>query len=247
MRILVSIDDTDDLESRGTGELAALMAGELESNGWGRSSYVTRHQLYVHPDIPYTSHNSAMCFAADIDGDALERVIDYAATFLARESAVGSDPGLCVASVDTLSDQDGLLLFGQKAKSEVLAKEDAYAVARCSGVYLSEHGGTGQGVIGALAGMALRLSGNDGRLRGQIRLDPCIGPITVAELCRRDDVDLVRTLDGVDLAGHEKVRLGEKTKTVLQGGKAVLLVTAVEPAVDGVSWRSCSRQQLRRF
>ena len=103
MHILVSIDDTDNLESRGTGELASLIAEELEAHGWGRAGFVTRHQLLVHPDIPYTSHNSAMCFRAEIAEGALDEFIAHAGAFLQRESAPDSDPGLCVAVIDKVA------------------------------------------------------------------------------------------------------------------------------------------------
>ena len=152
MQILISIDDTDNLESPGTGALASRIAADLESNGWGKSSFVTRHQLLVHPDIPYTSHNSAMCFSAEIEADCLEQVISHSAGFLARESAAGSDPGLCIAVIDRLPESDELIRFGRSAKASVLTKESAYELARRVGIHLSEHGGTGQGVIGALAG-----------------------------------------------------------------------------------------------
>ena len=125
MRILISIDDTDNLESRGTGDLAAEIALALEENAWGESSYITRHQLLVHPDIPYTSHNSAMCFAAEVDESHLERIIDHASAFLARESAAGSDPGLCVAAVDRLATPETLVAFGRKAKQSVITMAEA--------------------------------------------------------------------------------------------------------------------------
>jgi len=247
MRILVSIDDTDNIDSRGTGELAAMIAGELERNGWGSSSYVTRHQLLVHPDIPYTSHNSAMCFAAEIDESDLPRIIDHASAFLARESAIGSDPGLCVAAVDRLTDPKGLQQFGIKAKQQVLTKDEAYQVAGQGGIHLSEHGGTGQGVIGALAGAGLRLSGNDGRMRGQLRIDAPGAIISVAELCRLKEIDQVQTLDGRKLSGHELVCLGEKVKTVLLYGQSVLLVAADQKEPDTRPWQTCTGQQLRNF
>ena len=247
MQILVSIDDTDNLDSRGTGELASLIAADLEANGWGESSFVTRHQLFVHPDIPYTSHNSAMCFSARVADAALESFIAHASAFLARESAPGSDPGLCVAVLDRLSDPDGLLSFGMLAKSVVLTKDDAYSAAKRCGVHLSEHGGTGQGVIGALAGAGLRLGGNDGRLKGQVRFDQPDGLISVAELCSRPEIDLVSTLDGFILAGNELVRLGDKVKTVLRDGRSVLMVTPANPVMDRAPWRNCSRQQLRNY
>jgi len=246
IQILVSIDDTDNLESPGTGELASRIAADLECNGWGKSSFVTRHQLLVHPDIPYTSHNSAMCFSTEIAADCLENIISHASGFLARESAVGSDPGLCVAVIDRLTGSDELIRFGRSAKESVLTKESAYELAQRSGVHLSEHGGTGQGVIGALAGVGLRMSGNDGRLKGQLIFAAPGGTVSVAALLDREDIDEVRAQDGGILANRDRVRLGEKVKTVLLDGKAVLLVVPVEGTPDGPVWQTCSRQQLKK-
>ena len=247
MQIAISIDDTDNLESRGTGALASLLAEGVEEHGWGMSRYVTRHQLLVHPDIPYTSHNSAMCFTAEVGEAHLESIIDYAASFLARESATGSDPGLCVVAVDRLQTPEPLIAFGRRAKREVVTMAEAYALARESGVHLSEHGGTGQGVIGALAGAGLRLSGNDGRLKGWLEIAATDGRTTVAEFRAHPDVDEVRSLDGRVPAGAELVRLGDKVKTVLLDGKSVLLVEPLDDAGDGVAWQTCSKQRLRSY
>ncbi len=246
MRILISIDDTDNLESRGTGELASLIADDLESNGWGTSSFVSRHQLLVHPDIPYTSHNSAMCFSAEIDESALNSVIGHASDFLSRESAPDSDPGLCVAVLDRLSSPDRLIAFGRQAKQSVLSKEAAYETARREGVHLSEHGGSGQGVIGALAGAGLRLSGNDGRMKGGLKIPANNGIISVAAMISSfAEVDVVRSVTGEAVGNDDLVRIDEKAKTVLLDGLSVLLVT---PSPDGtVTWQTVHRKQLKRY
>jgi hypothetical protein len=246
IRILISIDDTDNLESPGTGALASQIAADLENNGWGKSRFITRHQLLVHPDIPYTSHNSAMCFAAEIKSDCLDQVISHSAAFLARESAPGSDPGLCVAVIDRLPQSDELIRFGQSAKESVLTKESAYELAQRSGIHLSEHGGTGQGVIGALAGASLRLGGNDGRLKGKLNFGVPGDVFSVADLCGHDDVDEVRIQGGNRIESHNLVLLGEKVKTVLMDGRSVLLVVPTEAAADGAQWQTCSRQQLKK-
>ncbi len=49
MRILVSIDDTDDADSIGTGEIAEIIAAALAGRGLATVGRVTRHQLLVHP------------------------------------------------------------------------------------------------------------------------------------------------------------------------------------------------------
>ncbi len=247
MRILVSIDDTDNLESRGTGELASLIAEGVEMNGWGASSFVTRHQLLVHPDIPYTSHNSAMCFSAEIHEHALDNVIGFASEFLGRESASGSDPGLCVAVVDRLKAPDKLIWFGKQAKQAVLSKDAAYELARREGVHLSEHGGTGQGIIGALAGAGLRLGGNDGRMKGGLKIPADNGIISVAGLVLRPEVDEVRCISGDTVQSSDLVKIAEKAKTVLLDGRSVLLVSAAAPDKDGAIWQTIHRQQLKKY
>ena len=52
---LICVDDTDNLESRGTGSIASEMAGIIESKGWGRCGFISRHQLVLHEAVRYTS------------------------------------------------------------------------------------------------------------------------------------------------------------------------------------------------
>jgi hypothetical protein len=247
MDILVCLDDTDNLESRGTGELASLLAAQIDQEGLGRSSFVTRHQLLVHPDIPYTSHNSAMCFAAVLNDGQLDRFIDHAGRFLEHESATGSDPGLCVAVPMMLAATEPLITFGRSAKQEVLTKAAAYALAKELGIHLSEHGGSGQGVVGALAGTGLRLGGSDGRLKGKLQLGSVGAEIAVAELRAHPLVEEVRSLTGASPADADLVRLGDKVKTVLLNGRSVLLLERSGDEDGAVQWRTCSRQLLKNY
>lgn len=245
MEIYLSIDDTDNLESCGTGELASQIAAYIHQQGWGECSYVTRHQLFIHPDIPYTSHNSSMCFQALIEDHVLGDVIDYASDFLARESAEGSDPGLCVALPTTLRCVEEVIDFGQQAKKVVLTKAQAYALALRSGVHLSQHGGTGQGVIGALAGIGLRMGGQDGRLKGKIAFDtdPLDDGIDVASVLNHKWVSSVQNEQGEVLSGDARIRLIDKVKIVQVEGQPVLLVQRNEQGF----WQNLSRQKLKVY
>jgi hypothetical protein len=248
MQVLVCIDDTDSLESIGTGKLAAKIIGNIEERGWGKCDAITRHQLYVHPDIPYTSHNSSMCFGVDLHEAYLEGLIDYASDYLLRKSADGSDPGLCVTIPGKLSRSDLLIDFGIKAKGTVLTKKEAYQLAGQLGVHLSEHGGTGGGVIGALAGTGLRLSGNDGRFRGKLRIGNTNDVVTVSDIKAQTSVDTVQSLEGYMLDDHDSVRLGEKVKAVLMKGKSVLLVSPSSIGTGAAArWQTCAKEQLMRF
>ncbi len=248
MKVLVCVDDTDNMESPGTGHLASTMAEAVDRFGWGQSFPVTRHQLFVHADIPYTSHNSSMCFGAEIVEHHLGSLIDYASDYLARESAAGSDPGLCVACTDRIGEPEKLIRFGQRAKSEILTMDEAYGLAQALGIHLSEHGGTGQGVIGALAGAGLRLSGNDGRLKGKLKIRCENNTATVGEILAQTVVDMVCSLDGTVLREDEPIYVADWVKAVLKDGKYILPVFYSDGTYSrGINWRACTKQQLRDF
>lgn len=249
MRVFVCIDDTDNLDSRGTGELATIISETIEDKGWGKCDPVTRHQLFLHSDIPYTSHNSSMCFPAELAEQHLSTLIDFASDFLARESAEGSDPGLCVACVNQIKDPDLLINFGKRAKNEVLTKETAYELANKLEIHLSEHGGTGQGIIGALAGVGLRLTGNDGRMKGKLKIESVNNQASVRDIITQTKIDLVRSLEGLVLEGDEVVNLdNDWVKVVLLDGKLVLPVSAKNMEnTAGTSWHLCTKQQLKDF
>ena len=246
MDILVCIDDTDDIETRGTGEIAEILARSLEEAGLARCGAVTRHQLLVHPDIAYTSHNSSMCFPASIDGGRLEEVVSLCRSSLVSESAPAADPGLCVVVTDRLARPQTLIDYGREAKARVIAKEEAYELAADLDLHLSEHGGTGIGVIGALAGAGLRLSGDDGRFRGKFRIPGDDDGVASVREIKTSGVDEVRVIDGATLADDDRVLVDGECKLVLLGGRGVLLV---RPA-DGTApapWTVVDRRSLKAY
>jgi hypothetical protein len=248
MKSFVCIDDTDNLETRGTGELASIMIEKIEENGWGKCTYITRHQLYFHPDIPYTSHNSAMCFVIDHDSEIFEDLKNFAVNFLETECAQGSDPGLCIAEYHRIKGKEILMNYGRKAKKEILNKQIAYNTAKELGIHLSEHGGTGGGVIGALAGVGLRLTGNDGRIKGKMKFPIPGNMLTVKQILENSDIDKVQSIDGIVLGHSEDVILGEKVKAVFLDHSKVLLVYSNTEELTGVtSWHTCTKEQLKKF
>jgi tRNA(Ile2) C34 agmatinyltransferase TiaS len=156
--VFIGLDDTDNLESRGTGhlarEIAAALAADYPMLG------VTRHQLLVDPRVPCTRNNSCAAIALDVDGDVdpgvlLERV----RALMLADFQPGSDPGLCIAH----GVPPAVSEFGWRAQRELVRQEDARALAAASGIPLLGLGGDEDGVIGALAAVGLAASGEDGR------------------------------------------------------------------------------------
>ena len=156
--ILIGIDDTDNPTSIGTGRLARNLCAELIAGGM-KSLGVTRHQFLLDEAIPYTSHNSGACIA--VEGEKTSDMIDYIFEFIANISAAGSDPGVCIALLNDFP--KNICDFGKAAQTQVLNIEQSFNVTKGTNIKLHGLGGNCQGVIGALASVALRASGNDGR------------------------------------------------------------------------------------
>lgn len=124
-RFLIGIDDTDNVDTRGTGYRARRLCELLASRGFPGVG-VTRHQLLVDPRIPYTSHNSSACLEVaarvredertDAGGEA--DTVAVCRDYLRRHSAPESDVGLCVARRDRV--HHGIVAFGERAKVDIL-------------------------------------------------------------------------------------------------------------------------------
>ena len=248
MQIVLSIDDTDTLGTPGSGQLAEDLALEIHLRGLGRCDEIVRHQLFVHEAVPFTSHNSSMSFTAEIEEERLDEVISLGRYFLQTESAEGSDPGLCVAVRDERLDRDSLISFGCRTKREIVAKESAYALAARLGIHLSEHGGTGDGVIGALAGVGLRLQGSDGRFRGWFKEGKRGEWTTAGKLAAAVGARCVDQESGTPVAEDMEVRFGDdRVKPVMMAGEKVIpLVKAAGGGVQ-IYWATLTKEGVKRF
>ncbi|MBV7316031.1 DNA-binding protein [Shewanella sp. NIFS-20-20] len=231
LEYLICIDDTDDIGTKGTGEIAEELAQMLLQQWGGHASLVSRHQLFVHPDIPYTSHNSAMCFRYQSPLAQLADIVALASEMLVAESAPAADPGLAVVAAPSWQQQQALIAFGLQAKRQVLTKSQAYDLAAAQQIHLSEHGGTGQGVIGAIAGLGLFLQGSDGRIKGQFNLgqsSPTAVVMTVAEIIATTGLDKVIDTAGGEIGANARIHLSGKVKAVRYQHANALLVVAVD-------------------
>jgi len=214
--IYVGLDDTDNLESRGTGHLARQIAAMLSADYTVLG--VTRHQLLVDPRVPYTKNNSASAILIEDNGVTdKDGLADRIREHMLSDFQEGSDPGLCVA-VDPpslLSD------FGRRVQREVVAQEQARALASQTGVILVGLGGDEDGVIGALSAVGLAASGDDGRyvLVGRSRELTGLQPISAI---LEAGISAVRTQEG-DAVTSGMVD-ADKMRPARRGGLPVLVV-----------------------
>ncbi|MBU0489511.1 MAG: hypothetical protein KKD31_16330 [Bacteroidetes bacterium] len=241
MRVLIGIDDTDNKETRGTGYRARLLATRLQESGLARVAGITRHQLFVAPEIPYTSHNSSATLDAEVEN--LQAVVQFCKEFLLTECAEGSDPGLCVVQYDTIPDE--VVDFGKRAKDTVLNQKMAIEMAASNNILLMGLGGTNDGIIGALAGVGLRKAGNDGRflwLNGELKNHQ--GIYSVGELKSLTGLDEVTDMDGKELASGKVVDFGEWIRPVLRKHKSLIVVEPIEKTGD-VCWKMAPKEYVK--
>jgi len=222
MKFFLAIDDTDNAESVGTGRLARMLIEQLQKEGFVTAGSVTRHQLLVHPDIPYTSHNSCACIEAVTMNGGLRKIADRAKNFLVEHFHEGANPGLCV--VEKRAVAEDLQNFGFRAQQHVLRLEDARSAAQRTGIYTWWQGDTGQGLIGAMAGVGLRSTGNDGRFIGLKGIREIKGLVRVGEILSQSLVCRVETVSGGILAEHEPVHTKDWVRPSLRNGNPVLVV-----------------------
>jgi tRNA(Ile2) C34 agmatinyltransferase TiaS len=216
--IYVGIDDTDTLQSRGTGRLARNIASELAAKF--KVFGVTRHQLFVHPDIPFTSHNSCAVIHLKDTMEALDQTFLITKKMMLEDFIEGSDPGLAIAADNQIT--PAAVAFGLDAKTTIVTQERAKEVAKNSGIRFEGFGGTNGGIIGAIAGVGLASLKNDGRflLIGKNR--ELSGIRSVQEIIAAG-IDEVSTLQG-DLIEEGKVQIPKNATPSFVQGKAVLFV-----------------------
>jgi tRNA(Ile2) C34 agmatinyltransferase TiaS len=216
MTFYIGIDDTDTLESRGTGHLARQIAAILSTEHTVLG--VTRHQLLVDDRVPCTKNNSSAAIAVNGNG------LTDAGTLLEQVKALmldhfqpGSDPGLCVAdAVPSI-----VTKFGRRAQQELVTREEAQSLAAALGILLVGLGGDHGGVIGALAAVGLVASQEDGRyvLVGRSRELSGLQPVSAVLAA---GIASVRTLDGQPVT--DGLVQTDKLRPARRGGQPVAVV-----------------------
>ncbi|MFZ7111460.1 MAG: hypothetical protein ACOWYE_07240 [Desulfatiglandales bacterium] len=225
MKLFIAIDDTDNKESIGTGRLSRMLADELKDKGMVIKSRVTRHQLLVHPDIPYTSHNSSACIDALMNGCTPEQVAEFAKSFLNEHFHEGANPGLCIAGQEAVPEE--LPALGYRAQKEVISLEEAKSLADRLGVITWWSGETGQGCIGAMSAVGLRSTNNDGRYIELDGIRDVGGILTVGEILDRTAIERIASQEGSDLGPEEIVDTQNWIRPVLKNGLVTLEVIPV--------------------
>jgi len=218
------------------------MSSELALAGFGKVLGITRHQLLIHPDISYTTNNSANCIHAETPD--VEGLKEFCRNFLFRESQPDADTGFCLAPAGSVT--RAVEDFGRRAKNEVVSQIEAEKVALAHAIHLEGLAGNHKGVIGALAAVGLRHTGNDGRFIWQPgkQLKDLQGFMTVGEVLKGTRVDGILTRDGLILGAHELIDLTDWVRAVLINGKTYILAEK-NLKKSGHGWKTADKEYVR--
>lgn len=246
MRIFVGIDDTRQFDGAKAGATASQLTSFIEAKGWGKCSLPSRHRLYPHPDTGCKKHNTARSFAAEIDPQYLDDFIAHAGSLIKKTGTSDSNAGLAVLVPELMENTAGLIDYACRAKDALVSKAEALSLAQKPGVYLLALSGSGQGIIGALAGAGLRMTGNDGQFRGKLHIGTGEDYIaTVGEIIADTYVEQVKNMDFENIREEECVRMGEKVKVVLLDNQYTLMVFPTD--IENPKWQTSTTHMLRVF
>jgi tRNA(Ile2) C34 agmatinyltransferase TiaS len=214
--IFIGLDDTDTLESRGTGHLAREIAAALATDYPVLG--VTRHQLLVDPRVPCTKKNSSAAIVLNVNGGSdLAALAERIRALMLANYQPGSDPGLCVAAAVS----PAVVEFGRQAQRRLVTQGEARSLAAAHAIPLLGLGGDQGGVIGALAAVGLAASGEDGRYVLVGRSRELMGLQPVSALLAAG-IAAVRTLDGQPVT--EGLVNVDKLRPARRGGQPVAVV-----------------------
>ena len=182
-----------------------------------------------------------MCLEAALDEAQKQSALNFALDLLERKCAPSAEPGIAAVFEKDIANTQGLINFGKSAKEIFLNPQQAFEEAALQNVFLKELKSGARGVIGALAGIGLRLSGSDGKIRGKFELEK--SNLSVAELLGLNFIEAVADENFKPLFLDERVNLIGALKPVFLDFKATLLVKKEA----GGGFRNLSVKELRGF
>ena len=242
MIYFVGLDDTDNKDSRGTGFKSRQLGKLIVEKNLGEVESISRHQLFVHEKIAYTSQNSSACLLVKTEN--FKELQKLCTEYLIDVAEIGSDAGLCIAREDQINER--VLDWGNRAKKEILFKKEAYNLAKETGIFLEGYTGEKIGVIGSLAAIGLRKGGNDGRniwLKGT-ELRDLEGVYKVSDLKEIINIQAVITKEGKAISDDDRIEVGEWLRPAIKNNQNTVIVEQSKNNKN-YEWNSVSKDYIK--
>lgn len=220
--LLIGVEDTDTEDSDiGTGKMTRMLGPKLPAGAVMVG--VVRHQLLLHPLIPYTSWNSPACAIVKMaDPAQISEIADMTRQHVKSLAAEGSNPGICLATVGEIGPE--IIAFGIDCCRRVLTQQDAREAGK--DVILEGLAGNKGGIIGALGSVGLTAHGWCGRFIEVTALNTRPLRNTVAELEECGVRLVVMERDAPPPLGEDIVTVPDQFRPKLIAGAPALLIYA---------------------
>jgi len=230
--ILVGIDDTDVIGSKGTNQLAREIVRRLNDD-W-RCVRIVRHQLLDDPRVPYTSKNGSASIALQPkDGCDLTALTETCRRVIREWYIEGSDPGLAIAT----NVMTAVVEFGRTCQTKLVTQQQAIRLAERAGTHLEGLGGTNGGVIGALAAVGLAATQDDGRIVQFGGWPDDLHGVQPIKVIRERGVELRDAVSSAEIT-RGTVDLVKRLRPNLRGGRAVLFVRPHPEPANGADYEA---------
>jgi hypothetical protein len=226
--LLIGFGSTGTDGSAGTVSPAKRLLASLDERRVGAALGATRHQLLIDPGGSPTPENLSVCLALRASHRLeLAAIVEAVQGCLEAQGVAGSDPGLAIAREAAWDDAAGssrLIAYGKRAKGEVLDAASAFALAGQVNVHLPGKPDN-PGVVGALAAVALHISGSDGVFVWLPDISDLAGVLSYRQLkALAPAIDVALDAGGGEPSPEDVIDLGKDVRPVLMGGRAVLLL-----------------------
>jgi len=217
----LGIDDTGEPDGQGTSQLVRAWSDAVESEGFGQSLGVTRHQLWPSPKVPSTGKNRSLAIVIETERTVLD-VEDHIVDFVRTNAAHKANAAIAVLSRH--SDMPHALAFGRRSQQELMKLADAERYAAEANVLLRSLGGNRNGMIGALAAAGLRAGGKDGLFIQLAGIRQIEGRVTAGQIRERTALESIIDEDtGEELDRDDMIETFNWVRPRMTEDKPVLL------------------------
>jgi hypothetical protein len=233
--LFIGIDDTDCLNTKGTEHFTRCLGRQIEQNGLGQIAGISKHQLLKHDSIEYTTANQSVCIELK-NADSVENLVAFMRSYVRENASRKSQAGFCISEAKGIPRK--VVDFGLSCKSKIASTETAYSVAAAANIHIEGIKENSAGIIGALAAVGLRATGEDGYViwvKGHEIINMA-GIFHAGEIYCHTRVDSIRTADGFRIPVNATIEWQNEAHPVILENYITLLVEE-HPEKEKCDWR----------
>jgi len=222
MKLLIGIDNTDNRTTRSTGFTGRHLAALIRAEKLGIVHGVTRHQLLRDEQIIYTNDNSAICI--EVSSPSSDELWEFCKHCIADARVPDAISGICMLDADSVPSD--VIEWGKSTKIKFIEEALVIPLMEKHHIQWASYNNDTNGLIGALAAVGLRASGNDGRFIfiDDKDLHKIVGFFMVSELMSDFEIGKILTLNGKPTEPDAVVEVGHWFRPILINHQKVLYV-----------------------